>query len=399
MPVCKAGSLEERESMSVIPGGSIIAGDSVMAVCAVVFSLAWFGFWIDAHSIGKRISGVVCVLCAGMLLSNFQFIPFKSPVYDFVGGSLVPLAIPLLLFKSDMRRIFRQSGKVMVIFLLASAATITGAVAGFFIFDLGNIGPKVAGVYTGGFIGGAVNFLAVSQVVEMSAHEFSTAISASSIVSILALMFLLAIPSIHLITRHLGSSYTGSPGASGQGQEVEAGGASASLKLTHLTGAVALSFIICTVSQYLAGLWSLGQYTFLFITALTLIVANVFPKMMDALEGEFEAGLLLMYLFFAVVGAGTDMSAFLGSAFVLFFYGMFIIVIHLAVILLLAKMFKFELEETVVASGAALVGPAVTAAIATSRGWRELVTPGIMCGIFGYAIATFIGVTVTGLLG
>lgn len=377
---------------------TVISGDNVMAVCAVVFGLAWFGFWIDAHPVGRKISGVVCVLCAGMLLSNLQLIPFKSPVYDFVGGSLVPLAIPLLLFKSDMRRIFRESGKVMIIFTLASLATIIGAVIGFFIFDLGSIGPKVAGVYTGGYIGGAVNFLAVSQVVEMSTDEFSTAISASSIVSILALMFLLAIPSIHLITRHLVSSYNIDLATNDHGGTDEEG-SSTKLRLTHLTGAVALSFAICTASKYLAGLWSLGQYTFLFITALTLIVANVFPKMMDAIEGEFETGLLLMYLFFAVVGAGTDMSAFLGSAIVLFFYGMFIITIHLAVILLLAKICKFGLEETVVASGAALVGPAVTAAIATSRGWRELVTPGIMCGIFGYAIATFIGVTVTGLLG
>lgn len=378
---------------------SVISGDNVMAVCAIAFGLAWFGFWVDTHPIGRRISGVVCVLCAGMLLSNLQLIPFKSSVYDFVGGSLVPLAIPLLLFKSDMRRIFKESGKVMIIFILASVATIAGAVVGFFIFDLGPIGAKVAGVYSGGYIGGAVNFLAVSQVVEMSTDEFSTAISASSIVSILALMLLLAIPSVRWIGRHINSKYNSADPESEEGAVVEGGDSPVKLKLTHLTGAVALSFAICTASKYLADLWSLGEYTFLFITALTLIVANVFPKIMDSLEGEFEAGLLLMYLFFAVVGAGTDMSAFLGVAIVLFFYGMFIILIHLGVLLLLAKIFKFHLEETVVASGAALVGPAVTAAIATSRGWRELVTPGIMCGIFGYAIATFIGVAITSLLG
>jgi len=116
---------------------------------------------------------------------------------------------------------------------------------------------------------------------------------------------------------------------------------------------------------------------------------------MEGIEGEFDTGLLLMYLFFAIVGAGTDMSQFVGEAFVLFFYALFIIVIHLIITFGLAKFFRFGLEETVVASGAALVGPAVTAAIATSRGWKELVTPGIMCGIFGYAIASFIGVAIT----
>ena len=64
----------------------------------------------------------------------------------------------------------------------------------------------------------------------------------------------------------------------------------------------------------------------------------------------------------------------------------------------ISQIFKVDLADAIVASGAALVGPAVTAAIAISRGWRNLITPGIMCGIFGYAIATFIGFAVTKLL-
>ncbi|NIB40427.1 DUF819 family protein [Pseudomaricurvus alkylphenolicus] len=376
---------------------SLVPADNVLAVCTVVFGLAWLGFWIDTLSIGRKISGVVWVLCGAMLLSNFQVIPFKSQVYDFVGGVLVPLAIPLLLFKSDMRRIFKESGKVMLIFCLASAATVTGAVLGFYLFDLGEIGPKVAGVYSGGYIGGAVNFLAVSQVVEMSTDEFSTAISASSIVSILALMILLAIPSIKWITRQFQSAYAITE--DGVENKVALKSKVTSFRLTHLSGALTLSFLICTVSKFVAAKTGFEQYTFLIITALTLLIANLFPKLMNRIEGEFDTGLLLMYLFFAVVGAGTDMSAFLGAAIVLFFYGSFIIVIHLVVTFALARTFKFGLEETVVASGAALVGPAVTAAIATSRNWRELVTPGIMCGIFGYAIATFIGVSISGMLG
>ncbi len=380
-----------------------ISGDNVMAVCAVVFTLSWFGFWMDTLKIGRKISGVVWVLCIAMLFSNLGVIPFKSPAYDFVGGTLVPLAIPLLLLKSDMRRIFKESGKVMLVFAIAGFATVVGAVAGFFLFDLGEIGPKVAGVYTGGFIGGAVNYLAVSQVVEMSTDEFSTAISASSIVSVLALMMLLAIPSIQWISRHFNNS-KGLDGGEIQGtggdasELMKASENNPHFKLTHLTGAIALSFTICAVSGFLSESLSMPQYTLLFTTAITLAIANLFPKTMDSIEGEFETGLLLMYIFFAVVGAGTDMSAFLGTAIVLFFYGMFIIIVHLAITLTLSKLFKFSLEETLVGSAAALVGPAVTAAIATSRGWRAFVTPGIMCGIFGYAIATFVGVSITEML-
>ena len=140
------------------------------------------------------------------------------------------------------------------------------------------------------------------------------------------------------------------------------------------------------------------QYNILIITVLTLLVANLFPKAFSNLKGDFTIGMLLMYLFFAVVGAGTNATIFLSEALYLFFYGMVIIIVHLSIVLLFAKIFKVDLADAIVGSGAALVGPAVTAAIAISRGWRDLITPGIMCGIFGYAIATFIGVAVTKLL-
>ena len=119
---------------------------------------------------------------------------------------------------------------------------------------------------------------------------------------------------------------------------------------------------------------------------------------MDELEGEFELGMIFMYLFFAMVGSSTNFTGFASSAFTLFMYGMFIVSVHIVIVLAAAKLMKVDLAEAIVASGAALVGPAVTAAIAISQGWRNLVTPAIMVGIFGYVIGTFIGVAVTAFL-
>ena len=373
----------------------MIADDNVFALGAVLFGLAWLGFWIDTHPIGRKTSGVVWVLGAGMLLSNTGLIPLASPAYDFVGGSLVPLAIPLLLLKGDLRKIFRESGGVMISFCIAASATVAGVMVGFVLLDLGDIGPKVAGVYTGGWIGGAVNFLAVSKAVEMTPSEFSVAISASSVVSITALLLLIVIPSVKFITRFFPSYESDHPAI----LDVQlSDDAAPAFRITHICGDLALRFIICAVAQGIAVAIDMTQYSILFITLLTIAVANSFPAAMNKLEGEFEVGMLLMYLFFAAVGAGTDAITFVSNALNLFFFGMIIIIVHLALVLLGARLLKIDLAEAIIASGAALVGPAPTAAIAISKGWKELVTPGIMCGIFGYVIATFIGVSVTALL-
>ena len=374
-------------------GASLISADNVFAMGTILLGLAYLGFWVDNTTLGQKTSGVVWVLIAAMLLSNLRIIPFTSPAYDFVGGYMVSLAIPLLLFKADIRKIFRESGKVLITFVIAAAAVVFAAIVGFYLIDLGEIGPKVAGTYTGGWIGGAVNFLAVSQVVEMSESDFTSAISASSVVSIIALMILVAMPSMQFVLRFIPTEFEDSMDEE-EKQALKESNRS-HIYLRHLTGALALSFGICTASAGIGTLLGTAQYNILFVTILTIIIANLFPKAMDKLEGEFELGMIFMYIFFAMVGSSTNAIAFIGSAMNLFFYGMLIIVIHLTVLMVVARLIKVDLAEAIIASGACLVGPAPTAAIAITRGWRDLVTPGIMCGIFGYVIGTFIGVAVT----
>ncbi|MEX2125731.1 MAG: DUF819 family protein [Woeseia sp.] len=374
----------------------VISADNVFGLGTVLFGLAYLGFWIDRHPIGRKTSGVVWVLVSGMVLSHFRIIPYEAPAYDFVGGYLVSLAIPLLLFKADIRKIIRESGKVIITFLVASAATVIGAVIGFFLMDLGEAGAKVAGTYTAGYVGGAMNFLAVAQVVGMTKTEFASALSASSFVSILALLMLITLPSIRWVVRFLPLSDCVNRKDVSKPAEPESQRPRISLR--HLTGAIALSFGICTASAAIGEAIGQSQYNILFVTILTIVVANLFPRAMEALQGEFEVGMILMYLFFAMVGSSTNFTEFAGPAVLYFFYGMFIIVLHLAIVLGAAKLMKVDLAEAVVASGAALVGPAVTAAIAISQGWRSLVTPAIMVGVFGYVIGTFVGVAVAAFL-
>ncbi|MEJ8566243.1 DUF819 family protein [Elongatibacter sediminis] len=374
----------------------LISAENVFGLGTALFALAYLGFWIDQHPIGRKTSGVVWVLVGGMVLSHFKLIPYEAPVYDFVGGYMVSLAIPLLLFKADIRKIIRESGKVIITFMVASAATVIAAVGGFLLMGFGEVGAKVAGTYTAGYVGGAMNFLAVSQVVEMSKTEFASALSASSFVSILALLMLITLPSIRLVVRFLPlASHDGDNATDDAGQPAHQ---RPRLSLRHLTGAIALSFGICTIASTIGEAIGHPQYNILFVTVLTIVVANLFPRAMDALQGEFEMGMILMYLFFAMVGSSTNFTEFAGPALRYFIYGMFIIIVHLGIVLGVARLMKVDLAEAIVASGAALVGPAVTAAIAISQGWRSLVTPAIMVGVFGYVIGTFIGVAVATFL-
>ena len=72
---------------------------------------------------------------------------------------------------------------------------------------------------------------------------------------------------------------------------------------------------------------------------------------------------------------------------------------HLTAILIGSRLFKIDLAEVVIASNACAAGPSTAAALAASKGWPDLVTLGVLCGILGYVAASFIGVFMAGLLG
>ena len=93
---------------------SYIDAHDVLTLTAVLAALTWFGFLVDASRLGKVLPGVACILLAGVVLSNLHITPFSSGVSDFVGQYVVAAAIPLLMIKADLKKIFLESGRVMV---------------------------------------------------------------------------------------------------------------------------------------------------------------------------------------------------------------------------------------------------------------------------------------------
>lgn len=365
-----------------------IPSDNAVALAAVLFALAWLGFWVDRQPFSSKVPGVPIVIGVGLLLSNTGLIPLEAPMYGFVSQYLLPLGVPFLLFKANLRNIVRDGGVVLLAFGAASLGICLGAVAGYHIFDLGDGGAKVAGSYTGAFIGGVVNFVAVSQATGMTPTEFSVALSASSPASILGLFALVSLPSLALLRRWMPSSVI----AAATTQTVSADEVAVRLRLDHLAIAIALSFAICAVSNYIAK--QTGLANLLVVMTITLVLANLLPRPLARLEGDFSLGMLCMYVFFAVIGASTDALGFIKGAPILFVYCSFVIAVQFVVVIMVGRLFKLDLAEVVIGSAAAIVGAAAGAAIATAKGWRTLVTPAITVGMLGKAIATYIGIAI-----
>ena len=153
---------------------SLISADNYWALWAIVVGFATLSIVLEQkYKWASTISGVIIALICAMTLSNLNIIPRSSLVYDIVWDYAVPLAIPLLLIKCDVKKIVMESGKILVIFLIGSFATTAGSLIAFFIFKNHiNELEWIAAMITGTYIGGTVNFAALSNAFNVSEKWF-----------------------------------------------------------------------------------------------------------------------------------------------------------------------------------------------------------------------------------
>jgi uncharacterized membrane protein len=377
---------------------TLIAADNLFGLVAIVVAGAAFAFWAESQRWGRQVSGPVWAIVFGLVLSNVGVVPASTPVFSMVSDLLVPAAIPLLLFKANLKRIVAAAGPMLLAFFIGVAGATIGAVLGYYLLPLGLEAIQLAAVFTATYTGGSMNFVAVAKAVGFDgSSQYAAAMAADNLVGTPYLLVLVVIPAIAWVRRHFPSPIIDEAESARRAHPVEEG--SGSLNLLHLSGALALSLAICALGFMVAEQLGIGRYGILFITAFAVIVANAAPGRMARLQGDFELGTLFMYLFFVTIGASANLLELAGEAMILVPYAILIVASHLLVLMLGVKIFRIDLAEALVASNACIMGPATAAAIAAGQGWRGLVTPGLLVGVLGYVIANFLGVAVFEFLG
>ncbi|GAU32364.1 hypothetical protein TSUD_44070, partial [Trifolium subterraneum] len=247
----------------------------------------------------------------------------NAPAYDLVLKFLLPLAIPLLLFRADLRRVISSTGILLLPFLLGSVATTIGTVVAYLLVPMRSLGQdswKIAAALMGRHIGGAVNYVAISDALGVPPSILAAGLAADNVIC-----------AVYFSTLFLLASKT-PPESSASGNDdamTTMSGSGDKLPVLQMATSLAVSFAMCKVANILTG-------------------------------------------YFGIQGVQ--------------------ITVHLALILGLGRLFRFDLKLLLIASNANVGGPTTACGMATAKGWTSLILPGILAGIFGIAIATFLGI-------
>ncbi|MEN8153116.1 MAG: DUF819 family protein [Acidobacteriota bacterium] len=350
----------------------------------------------------KKITGAVIALVGGMLASSSGLLPTESISYDIVWKYIVPLAIPLLLMKMDVRKIFKETGRLMGAFHISALGTIAGSIVAValmanLIEDLQLIAPAM----TGSYIGGGVNFVALVSMFDPPKDLVTATLVADSGVMVIYFIVLIMLPSSLLFRRFFPKTEktlkitgedTGGSDDFWKGEPIS---------LLDIGKSLAIAFLIAAISVKISGFFGkagmpelirllLGQQ-YLVLTTVSILFPVIFTKTSKNISGNTELGTFLIFVFFVAIGLPASLKEVIfGAPFMLIFCTV-ILFFNFLFTIVLGKLFKYELEELILAGAVTSGGPMNGIAIAISKKWNKLILPSMMVGLWGYIIGNYLG--------
>ena len=405
---------------------TVISADNSWMLFAILVVIAAVSIRLEQRFLwAAKVSACVLCLVFAMILANLRIIPTDAPAYDFIWSYLVPLAIPFLLFQADFRKIWRESGRMFGIYLLASLGTAAGGVLAYLLLKnrIGVSDAKSAlAMFVGTYVGGSVNLVAMADATGAGKNLVSASIVADNLLMVLYFFVLAALPASGWILKHYRHPIIDRRARIESSEEEMAEvkkyhrthksraaeyWKARPVSLADLATGFAAACMIVAVSKMLAGFFEgaiagdsfaisllrglLGNQ-YLLITTITTALATFFPKFFGNISGAQEIGTFLIHIFFAVIGAPASIALIIRDAPILLLFAAIIVLMNLVFSLAFGKLFRYSIEEITVASNANIGGPTTAAAFAIAKGWHSLIFPAILVGTLGYVIGNYYGI-------
>ncbi len=315
-----------------------------------------------------------------------------AETYSAVKNPLLYAMLFLMLLRCDLRRIFRLGPKMLIGFFAAAISISLGFVAAFAVMRgiLGDSAWRSLGALCGSWMGGGGNMMAIQAALDIDESEMAYALVMDSICATIYVMFLLWAIGFSGRFNRWTKADTHIIDAVGASLEEEAKSSTKPLtwqNIALLLGSGLLASAVCIDLGGIIGesvpFFDKATWTVLLITFLSVILAMTpFGK----IKGTEELSNVLLYIVIALIASRADLSA-MGNAPAWLLTGFIILLIHVAVMLLLAKLLKLDIFTCAVASLANIGGTATAPVLAGSYS-SALVPVGIVMALLGYVVGT-----------
>jgi uncharacterized membrane protein len=364
----------------------------LIAIIQILLALVIPGLanWAAERNKLARLLGPV-VLCygTGILLGNLP-IHLDASVAQHTSEAAVPLAIPLLLFSTEVRKWLKLGPQLLLSFALACVAAVTAAGAVGWIFrSRTDEWWKIAGMLVGVYVGGTANMSAIGIALGAKQETFILLNASDVIAGGAYLLFLLTVA--QRVCLWILPPFKPTDGAA-EHVETAPGAGLSRANAKPLSIAFGVAVLICGLSVAASFLFFRKlEPPFVLLAITTLGIAASLWEPIRSLAGSYDLGEYALLAFCFAVGSMADVRQVAGTSPVLF---LFVVLVMTSAIVLhvgLSRIFKLDADTTLITSTATIFGPAFIGPVATALKNRQLVGPGLTLGLAGIALGTYLG--------
>ena len=361
----------------------------------------------------QKIGTVVAAYAVGIIFALTGFVHFDAGTAEAISFNkiqstlmsvAVPLAIPLMLFNCDFKLWTKALPKTIWSLVGGVIAVLVAVVSGYFIFRRPDIPEfnKIAAMMTGIYTGGTMNFNALGA---------SLGVDKTVMAIVLAFEMVFTTPYIFFI---IGGGYKvfrkilpyqdvtkkGRVDDNVESKDVENyRGMFDRKNIGGMFAGLGLSIVFLAIGAGLA-LGTTGKLNELIIilTITTLSIIASFFKKVRELPKTFELGMFFILIFSVIVASLFDIHSVNGGSLMIGMFVAWVMVIAAVLHLIFCRIAKVSGDLFCVSQIALLCSPPFVPPVVGAMKNKKVLISGIVIGLVGYAIGTYLGVTIAFLL-
>lgn len=236
---------------------TLVAPEDTWALLALMCASVALAIWLEQkYAWASKISGAIIAMSIALIFSNLSLIPTSCVLYDdIIWGFAVPMGIPLLLLQCNMKKIWKETGRMLIIFLIGSVGTVVGAFVAYAL--LHNYIPELAGIsamMTGSYIGGGVNFAAMANQFEVSGEMTAATTVADNLLMAIYFFVLILFAGLRFFRSHYSHPHIDEVVAQGDTGAAQTQAAAYWSRKDISLKDIALNFAYCVVVVFVAKL-------------------------------------------------------------------------------------------------------------------------------------------------
>ena len=384
----------------------------IILACYIIFPILIieaFKRWTIVQKIGTVVLayavGIIASLCGVFHFADPAIGATFSKLQSTIMNVAVPLAIPLMLFNCDFKLWTKSLPKTAWALVTGIVAVIIASISGYFIFrnnvpEIAKVTGMMAGIYTGG----TMNFNALGAALNVDRSVMAIVLAFQMVITTPYIFFLLG-GGYKIFRKLLPYKDITHKGRMDEDQVETADvenyrGMFEKKNFIGMMKGLGLSICFLAVGAGLALLitGTLNELVVILTITTLSIIASFFKKVRE-LPKTFELGMFFILIFSVIVASMFDINSVNGGSLYIGGFVLWIIGISVGLHLLLCRIAKVSGDLFCVCQVGLLCSPPFVPPIAGAMKNKKVLISGIVVGLVGYAIGTYLGALLAWVLG